>query len=208
MMSKTQLPHIAEDALELYVMGRLSEPETETVEEHLLVCHQCQDLLEETEEFVNAIRVAARELEKEPEAQPQVQLRPEPKGESWWRRLFTIPAPMIAAAACAMLAFFVLIPREKPNAVVDLRAMRGAEAGAVAPPNASLTMNLSLTGVESPGSLRIEIADAVGNIVRKADVERKGEQATAHADGLKAGTYWVRLYSGNELLREYGLTVQ
>jgi hypothetical protein len=69
-------------------------------------------------------------------------------------------------------------------------------------------MNLSLTGVESPGSLRIEIADAVGNIVRKADVERKGEQATAHADGLKAGTYWVRLYSGNELLREYGLTVQ
>ena len=208
MMSKTQLPHIAEDALELYVMGRLSEPEAEVVEEHLLVCHQCQDLLEETEEFVKAIRVAARELENEPEAQPQVQLRPEPKAEAWWRRLFAIPTPMIAAAACAMLAFFVLIPREKPNAVVDLRAMRGAEAAAVAPPNASLTMNLSLTGVESQGSLRVEIADSVGNIVRKASVDRKGEQATAHADGLKAGTYWVRLYSGNELLREYGLTVQ
>ena len=208
MMSKTQLPHIAEDALELYVMGRLSEPETEVVEEHLLVCHQCQDLLEETEEFVKAIRVAARELENEPEAQPQVQLRPEPKAEPWWRRLFAIPTPMIAAAACAMLAFFVLIPREKPNAVVDLRAMRGAEAAAVAPPNASLTMNLSLTGVESQGSLRVEVADAEGNIVRKADVDRKGEQATAHTDGLKAGTYWVRLYSGDELLREYGLTVQ
>ena len=87
MMSKTQLPHIAEDALELYVMGRLSEPETEPVEEHLLVCHHCQDLLEETEEFVKAIRVAARELENEPEAQPQVQLRSEPKAESWWSRL-------------------------------------------------------------------------------------------------------------------------
>lgn len=212
MMSKTQLPHIAEDALELYVMGRLSEPETEAVEEHLLICHQCQDLLEETDEFVNAIRVAARELENEPEAQPQVQLRYEPKAESqaepWWRRLFAIPTPVIAAAACAMLAFFVLIPRETPNAVVDLRAMRGAEAAAVAPPNASLTMNLSLTGLDSQGALRIEVADAIGNIVRKADVDRKGEQATAHTDGLKTGTYWVRLYSGSELLREYGLTVR
>ena len=38
MMSKTNLPHIAEDTLEMYSLGRLSETETEDVEEHLLVC--------------------------------------------------------------------------------------------------------------------------------------------------------------------------
>ena len=73
MMSKIQLPHISEDVLELYAMGRLSESELEPVEEHLLVCHHCQDALQEADEFVRAIRVAARELEAEQRVAPKVE---------------------------------------------------------------------------------------------------------------------------------------
>jgi len=35
--------HITGDTLERYVMNRLSESEFEPVEEHLLVCSNCQD---------------------------------------------------------------------------------------------------------------------------------------------------------------------
>jgi len=204
MMSKIQLPHISEDVLELYAMGRLSESELEPVEEHLLVCHHCQDALQEADEFVRAIRVAARELEAEQRVAPKVEV----KRESWWRKLFTMPAPMLGAAACAMLALLVFIPHERPAADVSLQAMRGPEAAASAPANAPLKLNLSLAGLEAPASLRVEVADEVGNIVRRADVDRTGGQAVARAEALKQGTYWVRLYSGAELLREYGLTVR
>ena len=68
-MSKTHLPHIPEDTLELYTMGRLSESEIEEVEEHLLVCSACQDSLQETDDFVRAFRAAVPELEIEPELQ-------------------------------------------------------------------------------------------------------------------------------------------
>jgi hypothetical protein len=196
MMSKTQLPHISEDVLELYAMGRLSDSELEPVEEHLLVCHACQDALQETDDFVRAIRVAARELESQPIAVP------------WWRKWFTMPAPMLGVAACALLALLVFIPRDRPVASVDLQTMRGPETPAIAPKDASLTLNLSLSGLETEGPLRIEVADAVGNIVRKTEATRSGEKATAKAEGLKSGIYWVRLYAGTELLREYGLTVR
>ena len=86
--------------------------------------------------------------------------------------------------------------------------MRGPEAAATAPANAPLKLNLSLAGLEAPASLRVEVANEVGNIVRRADVDRTGGQAVARAEALKQGTYWVRLYSGTELLREYGLTVR
>jgi hypothetical protein len=39
--------HIDPDKLELYALGRLTETEVGAIEEHLLVCHQCQDELEQ-----------------------------------------------------------------------------------------------------------------------------------------------------------------
>src|SRR4051794_10756012 len=151
MMSKTQLPHIPEDTLELYSMGRLSESEIEGVEEHLLVCSACQDSLQETDEFVKTLHAALPELQKEPEPQREARWR------NWRGKLSATPPPMVAAAACAMLAFFILVPRHTATAVVDLQAMRGPEAASVAPPNAPLTLNLTLTGLDTPGPLRMEI---------------------------------------------------
>ena len=53
-----------------------------------------------------------------------------------------------------------------------------------------------------------KVADATGKIVAETSTERSGEMVIGHTDKLAPGSYWVRLYSGEELLREYGLTVR
>ena len=195
MMSNLNLPHLAEDTLEMYSLGRLSETEIDSVEEHLLMCAVCQDRLSETDQFVQAIQSAARELEREPKAEP------------WWKKLFAAPTPVWAAAACALIALVVFIPRQTPTAVVDLQAMRGPETPVGRPANAALTLKLSLEGLENSGPLQVQIAAASGQIVAITQADRDQSVAVAHTNKLPSGKYWVRLYSGTELLREYGLTV-
>jgi hypothetical protein len=181
-------------------MGRLSETEVEKVEEHLLVCNSCQDLLTETDEFVGVMRAATEEL--------KVQPRPIVETEAWWRRMFAVPAPMLTAAACAVLAVAFIIPREPQVATVELQTLRGPESQAIAPENSSLTLRLSLQGLDSAGPLRIEVASASGQIVARTPAERSEGLAIAKPGTLKSGLHWVRLYSGDELLREYGLNVR
>ncbi len=52
--------HIAEDSLEQYAMGALPEPEAGPLEEHLLICTACQDRLQTTDDYVAAMRAAAK----------------------------------------------------------------------------------------------------------------------------------------------------
>jgi hypothetical protein len=56
--------HVPGDTLERYVMNRLPESELEPVEEHLLICPQCQDRLEAKDEFVKAMKAAIAEFTK------------------------------------------------------------------------------------------------------------------------------------------------
>ena len=190
-------------------MGRLSELENERVEEHLLICHPCQDLLTATDEFIGAARVATHELSLQSDRATELAVkRSEPQSEKWWRKLFAIPTPMVAAAAFALIAFFVFIPRGSQVSTVELQTLRGPEAPAVAPANATLNLRLSLRALESQGPLRVEIANASGQIVETMGADRTDGMAIAKAKALSTGLYWVRLYSGDELLREYGLNVR
>lgn len=43
--------HPSDEAIELYALGRLHEELVVALEEHLLVCEQCQDALEEDDAF-------------------------------------------------------------------------------------------------------------------------------------------------------------
>ena len=52
--------HIWQDALEQYAMETLPESEIEPLEMHLLVCEACQDRLKHLDEFIAALRAAAR----------------------------------------------------------------------------------------------------------------------------------------------------
>ena len=52
--------HPAEDVLEQYALGKLSEAEVVPVEEHLLVCPSCCKRLEFLDVFIGSVRSAAR----------------------------------------------------------------------------------------------------------------------------------------------------
>ena len=41
-----QMPHLPEEVIERYAMGKLSDREVAPVEEHLLVCQRCRDDVE------------------------------------------------------------------------------------------------------------------------------------------------------------------
>jgi hypothetical protein len=48
--------HPSEEVLEQYLFGSLPEPESEGVEEHLLVCHSCIEFAEQLLAFVQSLR--------------------------------------------------------------------------------------------------------------------------------------------------------
>jgi hypothetical protein len=54
--------HASDDDLERYAMRTLLEAELEPLEEHLLICAECRERLDETETYVAAMRAAAGEL--------------------------------------------------------------------------------------------------------------------------------------------------
>ena len=54
--------HIDDDDLEHYVLDRLTEERVAPIEEHLLVCEQCQDRLAQVDQRVQAMRTALRRL--------------------------------------------------------------------------------------------------------------------------------------------------
>jgi anti-sigma factor RsiW len=47
-----------EDHLETYALGRLSEEELQALEEHLLICPACQDLLAKVDEYIEVMKAA------------------------------------------------------------------------------------------------------------------------------------------------------
>ena len=50
--------HPDEDVFEAYIFGRLSETSVSGLEEHLLICEQCQVTLVETDEYVRVMKAA------------------------------------------------------------------------------------------------------------------------------------------------------
>ena len=55
--------HLLEQVLERYSFDQLSEVDTETVEEHILVCATCQIVLQEIDEYILLMKVATADYE-------------------------------------------------------------------------------------------------------------------------------------------------
>ena len=53
------MEHVSEHDLELYAMRTLPAPESELLEEHLLICSACRDRLTAADEYVTAMKAAA-----------------------------------------------------------------------------------------------------------------------------------------------------
>jgi anti-sigma factor RsiW len=57
--------HVSGDDLESYAMRSLPAPETDRLEEHLLICSACQNRLESVEQYVVAMKAAAGKMMEE-----------------------------------------------------------------------------------------------------------------------------------------------
>lgn len=201
----------SEEQLESYAMGRLSAALETTLEEHLLICQRCQELLAATDEFLVHVRAGLAKCREE---------------KPWWSslasRLVNLLTPrqmwITAPIAAALLALVVLTPslwRSSGHPVdVDLRAYRAAIAPveAVGPAARPLTLRLAAEDLPEGGSWTVLVVDADGAAVRRSAASVQGGIIRLGVpEGLKAGSYWIRLMTPADppaQVREYSLSVK
>jgi hypothetical protein len=212
-MQTTPVPHLPDEELELYSLGRLEDAQLRQLEEHLLLCEHCQRRLEETDTFVLAMRQAAAEF-SEGQSSLYESLRTRIHGLFMMRKM-----AWAAGAALAVVTLVVsvapLARNSAPDHEVLLQAMRGLEASGIAsaPAKAHLVLKIDLTEAPARPSYRIEVADSAGRTVWDTRAEPvHGALALRLGRSLKPGNYWVRMYGvqprqPEELLREFGLRV-
>ena len=72
--------HLTEDVLESYALGQLSPQDCAPAEEHLLICPTCQDRLDQTDAYIQAMKVATSILSdrslRRPQHTPAPEVRP------------------------------------------------------------------------------------------------------------------------------------
>ncbi|MDQ6665293.1 MAG: hypothetical protein M3Z23_12970 [Acidobacteriota bacterium] len=208
--------HVGDDRLELYAMNRLSGVELENLEEHLLLCEPCQLRLDETENYVFAMRSSLAAL------------RAAPEPESIWRKLRDAigewrlsPLPAFASAL-ALVALVLGISTQLPRAgtraaseepvTVRLEAMKGEAANSVA--NRPLRLLLDGRGLSPASGYRLQIVDQWGKPVWEGIAASGSPEGTLRASvgkSLGLGTYFVRIFAsgtGGEPVREFGLRVR
>jgi len=187
---------------EEYAFERLSEAETATLEEHLLICPTCQAELHRVDEFISMMKQASW------------QDRPQPV-RSWIRGLGYAVASGVAAGG--IVAAFILAEgvafRPKTvtgQAPVELLSLRSGAAGANhAIADRTLDLRIDLADLPGGREYQIEIVDANGRRWWSGEVEASIEWLSAHVGTpLNAGQYWVRLYSEGALVREFGLRAE
>jgi putative zinc finger protein len=195
--------HIDEELLDRYVLETLAEDSLAEVEEHLLICTECQSRLVETDEFVTLFRAAA--------------IHPDARPTPLWERISPFRGVIWAGPASAVAALFILLtggePRDSgpPAAVVLMEPLRGPAAGPQIAPGKSSRLVFDLPVPAVPASYRVEIVDLDGNRILEKEAEAEDGRITALVGRLPRGSYWVRLYrrtGENELVAEYPLQVR
>lgn len=208
-LSKELHAHPPEEVLERYVMHRMSDEETDRVEDHLLICGKCRDAVDESERWVALMKEA---LPAGPE---------EPAGTStrWWQSLAgsvtkehrwyrSVGAPVLAGALALFLAVWAALPllrdRIGSSAVseVKLAALRGNDLQQEVV--AGQRLQLQFTDVESaaPGG-RVTIVTEAGQDVWTGAIL---SQNRVQVPGLRPGIYWVRVFTDRgEQIKEYSL---
>lgn len=198
----------ADELLEKYSIGHLSDEQITTVEEHILLCSDCQERLTSIDQFVHVAKAAAAELERK---------RTAPKRDlaELLGRLWPIPKPMWALGlATASLAVLVSVPVQQGRQTeLVLTASRGQAAST---PHArsldKLLLRIDTTTLPAAPVYRLQLVNATGREVWKSDVIPQGNrQIVAEAPSLSRGKYWVRIYSGTDsetALQEYGVAIE
>lgn len=204
--------HIEPEKLELYAMGRMSEEQSVQVEEHLLLCADCQDQLQEFDDFLQALRQASVKV---PAAQPSLGAR---LREFFHSLVPARPTYALGAVAASVLAIVMLVPRQQQQVLgtfaVNLESTRGESltGGFTAPANYRLQLSLDLRGIAERESYSVTVASASGDAIFTTRATPAGNRLPVLTDkALAAGDYWIRVAEPAQphaLLREFSLTVK
>ncbi len=198
---------LSEAEVEDFLFNRLSGTTREVIEEHLLVCTKCQDLVEEEEGYVSAMRSAARSLESEQLEKAWNGVEEEKKGRAWFSgRVWGLA--LAGLAAVLVVGFFVArAPGSRSEVAIALTVERNAATAAEVKAGQALKIDLDLRGLPEARSYGVQVADQAGAEVERAEVG--GDGVMRIGGGLSSGRYWVRVRSGSgELLREFALVVK
>lgn len=196
--------HLSDETLERFAMSKLAEPALAPCEEHLLLCHLCQDKLQDMDKYVRAAKSAAAKLPAEPA----------PLGERIRNALSGVPRSVWGVGLAAACALLLIVPsRTPPSQAIELSANRGTEISTPQVKRGSpVTLQLDLTDVSASPIYTVEVVNASGALIWEGKVEPAANKLTAAVpEQLAAGRYWVRLYGNSlktDLLREYPLAVK
>ncbi len=207
--------HPSEEILERYALGRVGASDLEPIEEHLLVCPQCQERLSEADQYVLAMRDAARLLLNE-----QPRAVPETSSSRWGKRKPAIHWGMrllwpAGAIAFAGLALSLAVPKQLSQAgtpeEVALAVSRGAaqELLTTVAAGRPLRLDIDLTEIPPASSYRLDLVNDEGQLAWSGTgIGVRNQLHFAPSQMLLSGKYWARLYavSGSPVLvREYGM---
>lgn len=197
-----QTGHPDDAVLELYCMSRLNGEKLDALEEHLLVCANCQDRVTDTDMFVEGIRLALA--------------APEP--QSLWSRwnveqYFRLPTPIWAtgalAAAC-VLGFVATHNFGSNNAplAIALSATRGGSMP-TAKAGYNFDLDLDVRDLATALSNRVQIVNSVGSEVwsGNSSAVQNGRVHAVVKSRLGPGQYYVRIVDSAGAHREYALRV-
>ncbi len=199
--------HPTDEVLEEFALDRLPDAVAAHVEEHLLICSECQDCVAEVDQFVSSLK-AFKELDSRR------------MGFNWRDALFGLPRfAMTKTSAVPALALAILVltmvrptPQASPPVSVELSSLRGGtDVFSPAPAGKPLRLGIDAPGIRpEKGPFQVQIVDAAGNPIWKGSAAVTEDKLTAlMPKPLLRGVYWVRLYAGNsQLLQEFGLAAK
>ena len=198
--------HASEESLESYALGSLEEPVLGELEEHLLICSQCQDHLKEIDVYHAAMRDAAARLENQDESRKRLWTRV--SGALTVQRLGWTMALLAVALGGLALRLWLRPAALSPPVALVLETSRGSEV-LHAPARRVLELSLDIKGLPAYPLYSVETVDAFGHIQAQSHAAvSEGRVKTSLTKGLRPGNYFVRLYTpSRELLREYGLVI-
>ena len=190
--------HPDENVLELYCMQKLTGPALESLEDHLLLCAQCQDSVLECDSFLHGMRRAL--------VLPQETFAARFNLMQYFRMPTLVWAPAgVAAMACAA---FLLTRSYTPTMAPVAVALTATRGGAMPAAKAGqpLDLDLDTRDLAGSGAYHVQVVDAAGKEVWTAmeNVQQGHVHALMNAR-LSAGQYYVRVIDAQGAQREYSL---
>jgi hypothetical protein len=211
-MSSDVLPsvpvHLTEDLLEEYSFGRICEPALTPLEEHLLICAECQGQLLAIDEYRAVMKSGIAAFERERQgafaASPRFVF-------------FKLPGRMLLATAALLIFAGVIawrvyrpVAEVSETTTVRLIALRGIGGDGSAHVRSGRRLELVIDRMALPSSLsyRLEIVSSSGRQVWSGITRVAGRDISTNVDAhFQSGVYWVRLYSGEQVRREFALHI-